>query len=84
MTTRAPLAPLKASDFDSAFPHSRKVYIESRGVRVPMREISLGGGEPPLIVYDTSGPQGIDARDVARYGAGAIIGSPPEPRRRRP
>jgi phosphomethylpyrimidine synthase len=63
MTTRAPLAPLKASDFDSAFPHSRKVYIESREVRVPMREISLGGGQPPLIVYDTSGPQGIDARD---------------------
>ena len=25
-----------------------------------MREISLSGGEPPLRVYDTSGPEGED------------------------
>ncbi|HEU4751782.1 MAG TPA: phosphomethylpyrimidine synthase, partial [Armatimonadota bacterium] len=44
-------------------PNSRKVYVEGRGgVRVPMREISLSGGEPPLRVYDTSGPQGVDVR----------------------
>jgi phosphomethylpyrimidine synthase len=30
-------------------------------VRVPVREIVLSGGEPPLRVYDTSGPQGVDA-----------------------
>src|SRR5690606_10639574 len=30
--------------------------------RVPMREIALEGGEPPLRVYDTSGPQGVDVR----------------------
>ncbi|MBR9990943.1 MAG: phosphomethylpyrimidine synthase ThiC, partial [Gemmatimonadetes bacterium] len=47
---------------EQAFPSSRKVYVEGRGgVRVPMREISLSGGEPPLRVYDTSGPQGVDA-----------------------
>jgi phosphomethylpyrimidine synthase len=32
-------------------------------MRVPMREISLSGGELPLRVYDTSGPQGFDVRE---------------------
>jgi phosphomethylpyrimidine synthase len=31
-------------------------------VRVPMCEVALSGGEPPLRVYDTSGPQGHEAR----------------------
>jgi phosphomethylpyrimidine synthase len=62
MTTRTPLPPLQASDFTSAFPNSRKVYVDERGVRVPMREISLTNGEV-LHVYDTSGPQGFDVRD---------------------
>ena len=45
----------------ASFPASRKVYVEGRDeVRVPMREISLSGGEPPLRVYDTSGPEGED------------------------
>ena len=48
-------------DYGSAFPNSRKVFVEGRhGVRVPMREISLSGGEPPLRVNDTSGPLGVD------------------------
>ena len=51
-------------EYGSAFPNSRKVYVEGdRGVRVPMREISLSGGEPPLRVPDTSGPQDVDPRD---------------------
>ena len=33
-----------------------KVYVEADGLRVPAREIQLGGGEPPFRVYDTSGP----------------------------
>src|SRR5262245_36149427 len=46
------------SEFSTAFPNSTKVYVDGpRQVRVPMREIALGGGEPPLRVYDTSGPQ---------------------------
>ena len=46
---------------DASFPASRKVYVEgSDDVRVPMREISLSGGEPPLRVYDTSGPEDED------------------------
>lgn len=49
------------------FPNSRKIYVEgSRGIQVPMREISQsdtltenGDGRetnPPVTVYDTSGP----------------------------
>ncbi len=39
-------------------PTSQKVYLQgSRSdVRVPMREIALSGGNPPLRLYDTSGP----------------------------
>lgn len=51
------------SSFSEAFPKSTKMYLEgSRGVRVPVREIGLSGGEPPLQVYDSSGPQGFDVQ----------------------
>jgi phosphomethylpyrimidine synthase len=54
-------------DFATAFPNSTKVAVDhttSDGtrIRVPMREIALSGGEPPLRVYDSSGPQGHDVR----------------------
>ncbi|HUL17677.1 MAG TPA: phosphomethylpyrimidine synthase ThiC [Steroidobacteraceae bacterium] len=44
-----------------SFPASRKVYRSGRlhaGLKVPMREITLqpSSGEPPLAVYDSSGP----------------------------
>ncbi|MCG6954904.1 MAG: phosphomethylpyrimidine synthase ThiC, partial [Gemmatimonadetes bacterium] len=59
----APTTEDVGSDYPGAFPNSRKVYSEgSRGIRVPMREISLTSGEPPLRVYDTSGPLGLDVR----------------------
>src|SRR5688572_14371359 len=59
-------------DFTSAFPNSRKMY-EARTTRlvpdgpetvtqVPFREVILTGGEPPVRLYDTSGPQGHDVR----------------------
>ena len=52
------------ADFQTAFPNSRKIFVEGpHGIRVPMREISLSGGEPPLRVYDTSGPQGEAVSD---------------------
>ena len=52
-----------AADYGDAFPNSRKVFVDGPGnMRVPMREISLSGGEPPLRVYDTSGPQDTDVR----------------------
>jgi phosphomethylpyrimidine synthase len=70
-----PASPITASiDYGTAFPNSKKVYEEvpfaSSGgssdppvtIRVPSREITLSGGEPPVRLYDTSGPQGHDAR----------------------
>ena len=35
-------------------PNSRKIYVGP--LRVPMREIEQSGGNPPLAVYDASGP----------------------------
>jgi phosphomethylpyrimidine synthase len=56
-----PYAPLTEADFEQAFPGSRRVHVEGPdGIAVPMREIALAGGEPPLQVYDTSGPHGVD------------------------
>ncbi len=53
--------PLTEVDFARAFPASRKVHVHGPGgVQVPMREIALSGGEPPLRVYDTSGTHDID------------------------
>jgi phosphomethylpyrimidine synthase len=64
---RAPLDSPKTShvgDYGDAFPHSTRVLVEGRdGIRVPFREIALSGGEPPLRVYDTSGPRDHDVRE---------------------
>jgi phosphomethylpyrimidine synthase len=55
-----------ATSFADAYPCSTKVHLAgSRGIRVPMREITLsdspdGSANAPLRVYDTSGPQGHD------------------------
>src|SRR5512147_1814093 len=54
----APVSTLPPLEQD--LPASRKVYAVDGELRVPQREISLGGGEPPVRVYDTSGPQGHD------------------------
>ncbi len=42
----------------ASHPASRKVYVVGArpDIRVPVREIQLSGGEPPLTLYDTSGP----------------------------
>src|SRR4051812_47243944 len=73
MPTRTPLVPLQSSDFSSAFPKSSKVFVG----QVPMREIALSGGEPPLRVYDTSGPQGCDVREgLPRLREPWILGRP--------
>ncbi len=50
-----------AMDLATAFPGSHKAFIDGPGgIRVPVREVTLSGGEPPLQVYDTSGPEGYD------------------------
>jgi phosphomethylpyrimidine synthase len=43
-----------------SFPSSRKV--EEGELKVPFRVIELSGGEPPVKVYDTTGPEGCDIR----------------------
>jgi phosphomethylpyrimidine synthase len=56
----------RSSDYGDAFPNSHKVHVSGDlGVRVPMRRITLSGGEPPLDVYDTSGPRITSVRDGA-------------------
>ncbi len=61
-TNPIPASPA-TSAFGDAFPGSRKAYVEGPGgIRVPMREIVLSGGEAPVRVYDPSGPQGHDVR----------------------
>ncbi len=77
--------PLTTSDFDNAFPASRKVWVDGPGgMRVPMREISLSGGEPPLRVYDTSGPHHIDVRvGLPKLRADWILARSVEQARRR-
>ena len=62
MASLAASRPLLESRFAEAFPNSRKVHVEGERVRVPMRRIALSAGEPPLQVYDTSGPHGTDVR----------------------
>ncbi len=49
------IAPLEQS-----FPSSEKLAIGE--LAVPVRRIHVSGSEPPLDVYDTTGPQGIDPR----------------------
>ncbi|MCX6537488.1 MAG: phosphomethylpyrimidine synthase ThiC [Acidobacteria bacterium] len=64
MSNTKPSSPTSApSDFAYAYPNSRKVFIEGpNGVRVSMREVALSGGEPPVLLYDTSGPQGVSVQ----------------------
>jgi phosphomethylpyrimidine synthase len=60
---RTPDLPIAAApgDYGDAFPNSYRVYVDGpHGIRVPMREIRLSGGEPPLRVYDTAGPLDVD------------------------
>jgi phosphomethylpyrimidine synthase len=76
------------AEFANAFPASTKVYVtgECAGARlaVPMREVALSAAEPPLQVYDTSGPQDCDVRQglppiraewIARRGQ--VVETPP-------
>ena len=56
-------------------PAGRRVYRESakRGLAVPMREIELSGGNPPIRLYDTSGPYGDPATEPQpTRGLGAL------------
>src|SRR6058998_729986 len=47
-------------------PASRKIYLQGSrpDIRVPIREIALSGGNPPLRLYDTSGPYTDPSADL--------------------
>src|SRR4029450_3307557 len=68
MKVASPVTP--SPDYGASFPASRKVYEEKTvdtpagavPIRVPVREVTLSGGEAPVRLYDTSGPQGHDVR----------------------
>ncbi len=62
MAQKTTLPSSSAVRYEDAFPGSRRILVDGDRVRVPMREIALSGGEPPLRVYDTSGPRGGDVR----------------------
>ena len=59
-------------EYSSAYPNSTKTYEERpvqltpdgpfATLKVPMREVTLDGGEPPVRLYDTSGPSGHDVQ----------------------
>src|SRR5919197_1174396 len=52
-------------------PNSRKIYVGA--LRVPMREITQTGSNPPIVVYDASGPYtDPDARIDIRKGLPAL------------
>ena len=61
-------APSNDSITRGALPGSRKVYVDVGGKGVPFREVGLSGGEPPVRLYDTSGPytDGSASIDIAR------------------
>jgi phosphomethylpyrimidine synthase len=43
-------------------PGSERVFISDGDVRVPVRRITVGAGEPPIDVYDPAGPRAADPR----------------------
>src|SRR4030095_12367278 len=52
-------------------PASRKIYVTGSrpDLRVPVREVCLHGGEPPLRLYDTAGPwTDLDAHPDIKLG----------------
>jgi phosphomethylpyrimidine synthase len=50
----------RSEPLEVSYPSSHKV-LEGE-LEVPFRVIELSGGEPPLRVYDTSGPEAVDPR----------------------
>ena len=58
-------------DYGEAFPNSKRVYLEGPGgIRVPMREVALSGGEGKTVIE-------IDAPRDRELQAGEIIGLQP-------
>jgi phosphomethylpyrimidine synthase len=52
--------PENTSTAQPDFPASVRAHKTDGIVAVPVRRVSVGGGEEPVEIYDTSGPQGAD------------------------
>src|ERR1700742_5044048 len=52
-----------------ALPGSKKLMLANGNFSVPFREVALSGGEPPVRLYDTSGPY-TDDRAAIDIGKG--------------
>ena len=65
--------------FETSFPSSHKIQttVEHDGfeLSVPGRRVHLTGAEPPLDLYDTSGPQGHAAPSPSCASPGSTGGS---------
>ncbi|MCP3916345.1 MAG: phosphomethylpyrimidine synthase ThiC [bacterium] len=65
-TTQEGSAPKGLEPLEASFPSSHKIAlpVEHGGftMQVPKRRIHVSAGEPPVDVYDSSGPQGCDLR----------------------
>jgi phosphomethylpyrimidine synthase len=56
----APADPVAGLSPPEEFPASTRVFLEDGELRVPVRRIEVGGGQPALQVYDTFGPRAED------------------------
>jgi phosphomethylpyrimidine synthase len=61
---RSETIPSNATVSRGPLPGSRKIYVQQDGPGVPFREVALSGGEPPVLLYDTSGPYTDDTASI--------------------
>ena len=59
----APIDALPRDIWNLCYPNSTKVTLDPDGLAVPVRQVELSGGQAPVQIYDTSGPQGRDVKD---------------------
>src|SRR2546423_1895006 len=76
--------PAEGGTVMTSTPFRQKVYIEGSqpGVAVPFTDVVLGGDEPSVRLYDTSGPGSDPDRGLRAGGAGGAVGGRRRWRRR--
>lgn len=77
--------PLSAAGIENTPSFSRTYAAGPGGIRVPFREVRLSGGEPPLRLYDTTGPEDCSVEEglpclragwIRRRGGVAVVDDP--------
>ena len=59
MPTTSSYTPLPKDIWSLCYPSSQKDVLTEGELNIPVRRIDLSANEPPLHVYDASGPQGL-------------------------